>query len=201
MGYELLIKLCDCSEPVERTVLVPKNITFKRLADIINLVFGWNNNPHHSFVFLDQPKIITSSEDQYRKIKEANALGQSKPKCSVSRSQSIIIDRYFEEPHRIRYYYGENPVWEHDLEVIAVREDYLELYPKLLDFTGENVCCEAKGVTYFNELTYYKQNKIENEDFKELKAQPPMNLNLVNIYLQAGFIRRVLKEKKKEKEI
>lgn len=200
MGYELLIKLCDCIEPVTRTVIVPSKITFKRLADIINLIFGWENNPLHSFVFMNQPKIITSIEEQYQKIKDINASGSSKTKCSVSKSNGVLIDQYLKEQPSLQYFYGDNPPWEHVIEVIAIREDYREVYPKLLSFTGENVLNEAKGVTYFNELTYYKQNNIENGDLNALESKPKMNLNLVNIYLQASFFRRILKGKKKEKK-
>ncbi len=149
---------------------------------------------------MNQPKIITSIEEQYQKIKDINASGSSKTKCSVSKSNGVLIDQYLKEQPSLQYFYGDNPPWEHVIEVIAIREDYREVYPKLLSFTGENVLNEAKGVAYFNELTYYKQNNIENSDLNALESKPKMNLNLVNIYLQASFFRRILKGKKKEKK-
>lgn len=198
MGYELLIKLCNTVFPVERRLIVPKNITFKRLSDIIGLIFGWSENENHSFVMMDQPKIITSNQELYQKIKENNRLAKRNEKIHIALSKGIYIDEYFRLSCPMHYYCGTDLEWEHKIEVLGILDDYNDLYPKLISFQGENVACQEKGVSYYNEITYYKQNKIEHDIIKEIEEPlNKMNINLINIRLQASFFRRTLNKKEK----
>lgn len=148
-AYKIKITL-EGSEPVIwRRVIVPAELTFKRLHDVIQLSMGWSNSHLYDFNIKEKKLRITGDEEavaeykMYSKIELtrkndpygfiANLL-EVKPKLS----SKVKIDKYLEVNRSIIYVYDLGDYWKHNIILEDIVEDYENNYPICMD--GGGVC-------------------------------------------------------------
>lgn len=201
MGFIIKVRLYDIINEVSRTITIPDNISFKRLSDIIRIVFGWPKDELHYFVFIDDKKIITNDLKMYQNMTFSTS------NLKIYRSQNILISKYLTKHNNFLYYWSDNNmVWEHEITLISNKENNNLSYPQIISFVGENVIDMTKDVAYHNELSYYINNNLDdfqNEELKKLikNSRHYFNLNLTNLLLRDNFFQKTLRQIKKENEI
>ena len=67
-GYIIKIALENCRPPVWRNVVIPENITFGTLHEIIQTIYGWSDMHLHEFVTDDKSTSIVSEDDELEEI-------------------------------------------------------------------------------------------------------------------------------------
>lgn len=128
-AYQIKISLLDSSPLIWRRVIVPAEITFKRLHDVIQFVMGWNNQHLYEFEIADQRiRIANDDEDAY----------PSDPEWENKRPEKTKIDRFMGKDKPLSYVYDYGDYWKYQIVLEDVLEDYPFGYPRCLD--GEGAC-------------------------------------------------------------
>lgn len=116
--------------PVWRRVLVQNYINFGQLHEIIQIVFGWEDDHLHDFYF---PSI---------KVR----IPGSAPFGDDSDYENIRIADLIERVEWFRYTYDYGDDWSHKIMVEKKLEDYDYTYPLVKKYIGENFEEDSGGV-------------------------------------------------------
>ncbi|RAP53543.1 MAG: hypothetical protein BZ138_00530 [Methanosphaera sp. rholeuAM270] len=115
-AYKTRIKL-DIEEEVERTILLPINLSFKKLHELILVLFNIIESKKYNFIL----------EDINLEIHETGSI-----KRDIIDSKYELIDKYFKALPAIRY---NNGTWKFAL---TISKDYYEVkYPEIIEFKGK----------------------------------------------------------------
>jgi hypothetical protein len=148
-AYKIKITLEGSAPLIWRRMIVPAEITFKRLHDVIQLSMGWSNSHLYDFNLKEQKLRITGDEESiseyemYSKIKLTKKndpygfisnLLEVKPKLS----SKVKIDKYIEQNDNIIYIYDLGDYWKHKIELEEKIEEYENSYPVCIE--GEGAC-------------------------------------------------------------
>lgn len=146
-GFEIIMTLNDVTPLTERQLLIPGNITFKKLHEIISLVFNIECENRYQFLFSDINMVIT----------ETNSLNRD-----MIDSRYEKITKYFQAFSSITY---KNNFWTVNISINE--KSYEENYPQILSFKGVyNPFPEISSVKEFNYLLNMKNGV--NPTWKEL---------------------------------
>ncbi len=124
--YQLKITLNDSKPPIWRRVLVPKNITFYQLHEIIQTVMGWDDYHLHQFM-IDSQIYGNPEYDEYGDQETQN-------------EKKYRLDQFVHsDGFKFRYEYDFGDGWLHDLvvEKILPKERGLD-YP--ICIKGKRAC-------------------------------------------------------------
>lgn len=116
---------------VWRKVIVPYNITFKELHDVLQVVFGWRNHHLHDYYIFDGDKPIANlvcSDDAFEYPNEVPMVEE----------KNITLSDYIPRYSRIKYSYDFGDNWEQYITVEGMMEGYTQNYP---------VCIAGEGNT------------------------------------------------------
>jgi hypothetical protein len=178
-AYRIKITLRNSNPLIWRRIIVPAEITFKRLHDVIQVAMGWRNYHLYDFNIKEENLRVTCDEeaiaeyDFYSKIKLTKAndpqgyiakLLEIKPKLS----DKIKIDRYLTDYKAVEYIYDFGDYWKHSILLEEIVEDYEYAYPICLD--GEGACPpeDVGGILEYEEfLDIMKDEK--HPEHKKLK--------------------------------
>lgn len=149
-AYQLKITLVGSKPPIWRRIIIPADVTFRRLHDAIQIAMGWLD--YHLFEFaIPQAKLtVTNDEeacDDYKyytaQLKGQQLKAQDNLLCGLARmltetkrADRVKIDRFLEEYKTIRYVYDFGDYWEHKVVLEKVLEDYNYGYPVCLKGAG-----------------------------------------------------------------
>lgn len=132
-GIVLKIALEDTHPPVWRRVVVPENMSFGKLHDVIQTVFGWYDMHLHVF---EAPKdaydIVADPEDSYN---DYYFMENKIPVITVAQYEKWI-----------RYTYDFGDEWRHKITFEKSIDDYAYDYPMLLKAKGANFDEDSGGV-------------------------------------------------------
>ena len=103
-GYQLKITIKGSKPPIWRRVIVPDQITFRDLDDIIEEVFGWMHSHMFEFAF----------------GREARFTGSPLPEPEDTADE--YIDEWIEEGRTFTYTYDFGDCWEHTIKVEQMQE-------------------------------------------------------------------------------
>lgn len=152
-AYQIKIELINSKPLIWRKVIVPAEITFKRLHDTIQFAMGWLDNHLYQFIFSeDSLQIICDDESfnewkyystKYTKVKptlEEDPLGiiGEMLKKKLKKSRSTKIDTYLKKDTTFEYVYDFGDCWRHQVQIELIIDDYLFGYPQVLE--GEGAC-------------------------------------------------------------
>lgn len=127
---ELLVTLDLEHHPVWRKIIVPTQISFRKLHQILQITFDWKEYHLHDFYVLDRDKPIihlVSSE-------EAFAYPDEVP---MSMETDKKIADYIPEYTTMRYTYDFGDDWQHTIEVGRIIENHTKNYPECLEGKGD----------------------------------------------------------------
>ena len=152
-AYQIKIELIDSEPQIWRRIIVPAEITFKRLHDTIQFAMGWWDYHLYEFEFPEEKLRITCDDEKFDEWKYYSAKYKTvKPtkkedpggiigrmlKMKLKKSQSTKIDKYLAKYATFEYVYDFGDHWQHQIQIERVIDDYLFGYPQVLE--GEGAC-------------------------------------------------------------
>ena len=152
-AYQIKIKLIDSEPLIWRRVIVPAEITFKRLHDTIQFAMGWWDSHLYEFEFPEEKLRITCDDESFDEWKYYSAKYKTvKPtkkedplgiigrmlESKLKKSQSTKIDKYLAKYTTFEYVYDFGDHWQHKIQIERVIDDYPFGYPRVLE--GEGAC-------------------------------------------------------------
>lgn len=148
-AYKIKIELTGSKPLIWRRVLVPEEITFERLHDVIQFAMGWGNDHLYDFNLKEEKLRITSDEEvvkefeYYSKLKlteknDPNGYIRKRLEIKPKLSSKVKIDKYLIKEKNIEYVYDFGDYWKHNITLEEIIEDYEYAYPMCIE--GEGAC-------------------------------------------------------------
>lgn len=131
-GLVLKIVIEDTHTPVWRRIIIPEKITFADLHEMIQIVFGWEDEHLHEFRIPSKSICIDNNEeawDRYHYMEEETP-----------------VDDFLMNHKWVRYTYDFGDEWRHKIIYEKTDETYGERYATLLNFKGDNFMEDSGGV-------------------------------------------------------
>ncbi|MHB8171745.1 MAG: plasmid pRiA4b ORF-3 family protein [Thermincolia bacterium] len=128
-AVELLVTLDLENYDIWRKIIVPLNITFEKLHDILQIVFQWRDCHLHDFYIFDGDKPIinlVSTDDAFEYENNVPMISET----------GIKLSDYVPKFSRIKYNYDFGDNWQHSITVEKIIEDYAYNYPTCLEGVG-----------------------------------------------------------------
>ena len=152
-AYQIKIELIDSEPLIWRRVIVPAEITFKRLHDTIQFAMGWWDSHLYEFEFPEEKLRITCDDESFDEWKYYSAKYKTvKPtkkddpigiigrmlESKLKKSQNTKIDKYLAKHTAFEYVYDFGDHWQHQIQIERVIDDYPFGYPPVME--GEGAC-------------------------------------------------------------
>lgn len=178
-AYQIKITLVGSSPLIWRKVIVPADITFKRLHDVIQFSMGWKNYHLYDFNIREENIIITGDEERiaeyefYSKMKltkknDPHGFIANTLKVKPMLSSKVKIDKYLKEEQSIEYIYDFGDYWKHDITLEKVIDDYQYGYPICVDADGGCPPEDVGGILGYMEFLDVMNDK-NNPEYENLK--------------------------------
>lgn len=146
-GFEIRLILEEVTPLLERKLMIPSNITFKKLHEIISIVFNLDKNNKYNFIF-DSINLDISDTGSFNR--------------DIIDSRYEKIDKYFQAFNEITY---KNDFWEITIEI--EQKNYDKAYPQIISFKGQyNPVPEISSTNEFSEFIEMKKNNDVEFKFK-----------------------------------
>lgn len=129
-GYILKITIEDTHPPVWRRVVVPDRITFQKLHEIIQVLFGWEDAHLHEFTVPSAHIVIDSESDR---------------RGNHYKETETLIDSFLGGYKWIRYTYDFGDEWRHKIQLEGIDELYTGRTARLLKAKGDNFLEDSGG--------------------------------------------------------
>jgi hypothetical protein len=129
-AYQFLITLSIESHDVWRRVIVPADITFRKLHFVIQDAFGWQSYHLYEFAILKKDKPVAQIVCDEESMEYVD--------CPASMDNKTKLAKYLPEYKQIGYVYDMGDDWVHYIELEKVIDDYDKNYPICVD--GEGNC-------------------------------------------------------------
>ena len=151
-GYDVKVRLNDYRPITWRDLIIPDNITFMELDDILKTL--WDLNGHYLSCFLiSKDDLIIIDKELGNEI----MMG-----CDYDASTTFISE-LFEKYDKITYWYDFGDDWRFDIE-IKKKINYTKDYVTIKRFKGKyNPIEDCKGTYGLSEIVYYAENPDERD--------------------------------------
>lgn len=212
-AYQIKIELIDSDPLIWRRVIIPADVTFKRLHDTIQFAMDWWDDHLYEFDFPEKKLRITNDEQSYDEYKyytskfkkkkptkkqDPNGIIERIMETVVRQPQTIKIDKYIEEYKTLEYIYDFGDYWRHKIELEKIVENYKYGYPQILD--GEGACPpeDVGGISGYAEFldAWNDPNNDEHEAMREWGTS--QHYRDFNINFRNNLLKTCLKLKKTE---
>jgi len=144
-AFEIAVSLDLDIYTAMRRLIVPADITFFRLHELLQRVFGWRNCHLHDFNVLDE-----KGQNSVARIVAGEGDLEYDEEASLEYDRRL--SDYFPKYNHIIYTYDMGDNWEHSIELVRVMEDYGEDSPYLLEAFGQTPPEDVGGVHGFVEF-------------------------------------------------
>ena len=131
-AYMIKVTLEHTSPPVWRRIIIPNQINFYDLHQIIQISFGWENFHLHDFSFPETKLRIIPQND--------SCFGD------YGYETDILVDEYLTTYSYIRYTYDFGDNWNHKIVLEQECPDYGERYATIIKSKGDNFEEDCGGV-------------------------------------------------------
>ena len=182
-AYQIKIELVDSNPLIWRRVIIPADVTFKRLHDTIQFSMDWWDRHLYEFEFPQEKLRITNDGETYeefkfyqKKYKDKALTKRNDPhgmishilETTIRQPQTIKIDRYLEKYKIITYVYDFGDDWQHKIELEKIIDDYEFGYPTILE--GEGACPpeDVGGIPGYEEFLRVWNNP-EDPEYTEMR--------------------------------
>jgi hypothetical protein len=186
-AFQFLVSLC-CDEDgfkINRTVIVPANITFLKLHKIIQALFAWQNYHLHDFKVYDKetPDGVPIAEFReeyddefiYRQDNDMGFFdvlntGQMKRIKQPPRfRETIRLEKYIPEHTLIAYTYDYGDGWIHRITLEKVIDDYAFNYPTCIRGEGDPPPEDSGGIFGYAHILGVLSNP-KHEEYADIAA-------------------------------
>jgi len=149
-GYDVKVRLNDFRPLTWRDLIIPDNITFMELDDILKTLWGFNG--HHLSCFLLRKTRQTIIDD--------DLATESMMRMDYNANDTIISE-IFDKYDKITYWYDFGDDWQFDIE-IKKKIDYDNDYVTIKRFKGKyNPIEDCNGVYGLSEIVDCAENPDE----------------------------------------
>ncbi len=131
-GYVIKVTIEDTHPPVWRRLLIPQQISFACLHEILQTAFGWENEHMHEFT--------PSQSDIQISDQELECWGTLLPEDKTA------VDSFLHDYKWIRYIYDFGDDWRHKIVCEKEEPDYKERHAVILKAKGDNFEEDSGGV-------------------------------------------------------
>lgn len=159
-GYICKIVIENTHPPVWRRAIIPERITFQELHEIIQVLFGWEDDHLHGFQ-IPSDHICIDFED-----------------CSWGNHYNegdTLIDPFFRNYKWIRYTYDFGDNWQHRINIEQKEVDYDKRCATLMKFKGDDFQEDVGHIwsgVFDERRVFVKENvekRLENLSFSQHK--------------------------------
>ena len=175
-GYDVKVWLNDFEPLTWRDLIIPDNITFMELDDIMKTLWGFHG--FHLSCFLIEEYGITIADNDW--------IEESDVDCDFEVNETIISD-IFDEYDKVTYWYDFGDNWRFDIE-INKKIDYTKDYVTIKGFEGKyNPIEDCKGVYGLSYALYYAKNpdKIDSDYLSDLvESLEEFDMDLTQLVLE-----------------
>lgn len=204
-GYNIKVRLKNFKPITWRDLIIPPNITFKGLHEIIQIIMGFDNSHLYDFSFKDSRYNIIdfeTNEDQFLAFD----------------SDSVCINKFFDNYKKIGYTYNYFYMWDMTIEIKG-EVDFNKDYPEFIRFKGNNLIDDSYEINNIissiskkfgnpNEIDAEKVNEFLIEKIQYNPEQTQNELKELNLRKVSGKIleesdevfNKIYEEKKKFKK-
>lgn len=146
-AFELLVTLDVHLYKVERRILVPANLDFKRLHKVLRAVLNWRGNHLYDFTVFSRGqrapllRLVPFEEGLELDDEVVLMAGQA-------------LADFFPEQETIVYTYDFGDQWKHEIKLVRVLEECDQELPYLLEASGKTPPEDVGGIPGF--LQFYK---------------------------------------------
>lgn len=156
-AYQLKIAIKGSHPPIWRRCIVPANLTFSALTDVLNIVMGWDGYHLSSFEF-DRLKIRIEEKsddfgfDDYQDLDAAQT----------------PISSFMESEEWFTYIYDFGDYWQHRVTIEKILPDYEFDYPMVIKYKGDTPYEDCGGIYGYYNLLNILQNP-EDPEYEEMR--------------------------------
>ena len=178
-AYEIKVTLKKSKPPIWRKIIIPADINFMQLHNIIQVAFEWLNYHLYEFNFKELQERITNNSEaceeyEYFTSKEGKerlkAFGGFLPDLQKTLyAKDVLIEKYFEKTKKFDYIYDFGDWWEHTVEVLKVFDDYEGACPVVTKFRQPSPPDDCGGIYgYYGFLAQYNdESDPEHEELHD----------------------------------
>lgn len=130
-GYLCKIVIEDTHPPVWRRIMVPDKITFGELHDVIQRLFGWEDEHLHEFRIPADCLVIDGEDESWG---------------NHYQEDETLIDPFFRNYKWVRYTYDFGDDWRHKIQIEKLDPDYTARSVMLMKFKGDNFLEDCGGL-------------------------------------------------------
>jgi hypothetical protein len=213
-GYQIKIELINSKPLIWRRVLIPADITFRRLHDTIQLSMGWFDAHLYEFEFKEEKLRITNDEESFEEYKfykkryknnlitaeelEDDPFGITKRilETAVKLPQTVKIDGYIEKYKNINYVYDFGDYWEHNIKFEKIIDNYEFGYPKIVEGNGACPPEDVGGISGYKDFLKIWNNPKDPEYEDNKTWGESQHYRPFDIYFYNNLLKSCLKIKK-----
>jgi hypothetical protein len=160
-AFELLVTLDLEIYKAVRRIIVPADLKFKKLHEVLQDIFDWESYHLYDFSLVNEKSLnppVTLVPDEESLDYDENAVLINNCKLSD----------YMPMYKRIIYTYDMGDNWEHQIELVRIIEEHNEESPYLLEMTGQAPPEDVGGVGGY--IEFYEIMKDKNHPrYTEMK--------------------------------
>lgn len=151
-GYDVKVRLNNFRPLTWRDLIIPDNITFMELDDILKTL--WSFNGDHLSCFLIRKDDLT--------IIDKDLANDTMMNCDYD-ANTTLVSEIFDRYDKITYWYDFGDDWQFDIE-IKKKIDYDKDYVTIKRFKGKyNPIEDCGGVYGLSEIVYYAEHPDESD--------------------------------------
>ena len=155
-GWDVKVRFKDFKPNTWKDIIIPENITFMELDDILKTL--WNFNGTHMSAFIT---------DKDRKMIMDGDLKRETMMDGDFDSNFTLINDFFDKYDKIMYWYDFTDDWRFDIE-IKKKIDYDKKYVTIKRFKGKyNLIDDCGGPRGYGEILDYLNGDEENSIYLE----------------------------------
>ena len=152
-AYDVKVRLNDFRPLTWRDLIIPDNITFMELDDILKTLWGFGG--HHLSCFLLRKTNQTIIDDD---------LSKETMMTMDYDANTTHLSEIFDNFNKVTYWYDFGDDWQFDIE-IKKKIDYDKDYVTIKRYKGKyNPVEDCKGVYGFSEIIYNAENPDEEDN-------------------------------------
>lgn len=153
-GYDVKVRLNDFRPLTWRDIIIPENITFDELDDILKTLWGFYGHHLSAFIIPKDDQMVIN-----REIAQESMMG-----CDFD-SSTTLIDDIFAKYKKITYWYDFGDDWKFDIE-IKKKIDYDNPYVTIKRFKGKyNPIEDCGGPWGLSDIIHCAENPDDADPF------------------------------------
>lgn len=141
-AFELMVTLELDVYQATRKIIVPSNISFKKIHEVLQSVYDWKNYHLYDFTVYDR-----RNEQQILRIVPFKEDLEYDDKAILM--ENHILSEFISKDKDIIYTYDMGDDWKHRIELVEVIESYDKESPYLLEANGQAPPEDVGGVSGF----------------------------------------------------